>query len=133
MKILAILSVVFISFHVWAVTASQQLNPTLLPVFESLISKSESNELIGQVIAADLSLKFASEKHLIFYDAYLDASDGSKYQIAKWHFDINTIREVIGKYDTHYKVTFKITGVVNHGLNKNMPYIEAEIISISEQ
>lgn len=59
------------------------IDTQLLKIFERMQSETEASELEKKEFEADLTVKVATEKFLIFSDAYLQSDEETKYQISK--------------------------------------------------
>jgi hypothetical protein len=110
---------------------ASDLSPDLKPIQAALISENDAPSLIGKEYTANLTLKFASSKHLIFSDANLPIDAETKYQIAKWIFTPDLAKNYIGKKDLKCAVSFRISGVNTD--DKKMPYIVADVTAIESK
>jgi len=83
MKYLLIPVLFFITL---SANANSKYDPSKLNVcLKYLYSQILNNvDLIGETHTCSLSLKFASEKWLIFYDGYIGLDQGSKYSFLKF-------------------------------------------------
>ena len=100
-------------------------------VYITLTASGDSKELIRQEHTITLSLKFASDKYLIFHDAYVKFREGEKYQIAKWKFSPEVTKNITNKSDIPCEVTFIIDEVKKTGADKAMPHIVANVTKVS--
>ncbi len=119
------------STNAFSLEPREGFNIELLEIYKSLVSDGNSQELIGKEFTALLSLKFASEKHLIFSDTYIRTSDTESYQIVKWEFSPAIIKDMIGKSNVKFNVTFKVLNARKNQPYKGMPHIIATVIKIS--
>lgn len=119
-----------LSVNLFGSSPSRDLSPDLKPIQTALISENEGRSLVGKEYTANLTLKFASSKHLIFSDAYLAADAETRYQIAKWIFNPDLVKSYIGKKDLKCTVSFRVSSVNTD--DKRMPYITADITAITE-
>ncbi len=119
------------SINALPITPSEDFNIELMEIYNSLIGDDESQELIGKEYTVSLSIRFASKKYLLFNDTYIRTSDTESYQIAKWEFSPSVVKNIIGKSNIKYNVTFKILNARKSQPYKGMPHIIAEILKIS--
>jgi len=131
MKKILTLLLVILSANVLAISPDKNMNVELNGIYDSLTSKSDSTDLLNKEFKINLSLKFASEKYLIFHDAYIKTNDKEKYQIAKWQFQKETIKEIIGKDNIKCHVSFKIIKIQKNGPYETMPHIVVQITNIA--
>jgi hypothetical protein len=117
--------------HLFAATAAKELDPQLLRIFEQMQTEGRAEELEGQKFSANLTVKLATEKFLIFSDAYLQDDEETKYQIAKWNFDSEEIVELNAKRDDVVTVNFEIEETRTESPYADMPHFVATIISIA--
>ena len=111
-------------------TATKELAPQLLKIFESMQLGAEASELEKKEFESDLTVKVATEKFLIFSDAYLQADEETKYQIGKWIFDPKQIAALEVKRGDIVTVKFKIEDIRTKAPYTGMPHFVATIISI---
>ena len=130
-QFLVFASLLLISLPAYPIGPDKELNPAFDEIYQSLVSPEDSSELIGQNYTLELSLKFASEKHLLFHDAYMRTSDVERYQIAKWQFVPETAQSVVGQRDIKCSVTFNIKQVQKTGAYAAMPHIVVDITHIA--
>ncbi|ADE53589.1 hypothetical protein Caka_0564 [Coraliomargarita akajimensis DSM 45221] len=110
-------------------TASANLNPALLGIAQAL--DEQDSQITGKAYTADLTLKVATEKFLIFSDAYLPSKEeDSNYQIAKWIFTPEQTQPLKGKRGTTCRVRFKVEKLNTQAPYSDMPHIVATILSI---
>jgi hypothetical protein len=119
------------SSNVFALEPREGFNEALMEIYNSLISNGNSQELIGKEYTVLMSVKLASEKHLIFNDTYIRTSDNESYQVAKWEFSPATINNMIGKSNTKFNITFRILNIRKDIPYKDMPHIIATVLKIS--
>ena len=112
------------------VTPTKELNPKLLSIFEQFQAESEQSKLEGKEYEADLTVKVATEKFLIFSDAYLQADEENKYQIGKWDFTPDQVTELEAKRGDILSVRFKIEEIRTEPPYADMPHFTATILSI---
>ncbi len=130
------LSCIAILFYIYSSNAfslepREDFNIELMGLYNSLISDGDSQELIGKEFTVLLSVRLANEKHLIFSDTYIRTSDTESYQIAKWEFSPATIKDMIGKSNVKFNVTFKVFNVRKSQPYKGTPHIIAKVLKIS--
>ncbi len=133
MKIYVILAFVISSNFAFAISSDGEMNSELVTIYNFLVSQESSSQLLGKKYTLKLSLKFASEKHLIFNDAYIRVDDKTKYQIAKWQFEEIIVSSIKGKRDIICDVAFIIKDVENKGLYSEMPHIVVEVLNINPE
>ncbi len=121
---------IFAASNLLAVTATKELDAGLLSIFEQMQSGSDASKLKGKEFCADLTVKIATEKLLIFTDAYLQADEETKYQIGKWIFTPNQVSEVAAKRGDALTVKFKIEEVRTEAPYADMPHFTATILSM---
>ena len=114
-----------------AVSLAEEMDPKLSEIYTLLISAGDSKKLIDQEHTVELSLKFASEKYLIFHDAYVRLNELERYQIAKWEFSPEVTRGIADKAGVACEVTFMIREVKKTGADKNMPHVVAAVSKVS--
>lgn len=132
MKNLLIAIILFIySSDAFSLEPREDFNIALLEIYNSLASSGDSQELIGKEFTALLTLKFASEKYLIFSDTYIKTDDTESYQIAKWQFSSDVIQSAIGKSNVKLNVTFRVLNVRKEQPYKDMPHITATVLKMS--
>ncbi|MFT5104275.1 MAG: hypothetical protein ACI86C_001939 [Candidatus Latescibacterota bacterium] len=131
MKIFTILALILLSDMALAISPDSEMNDELISIYNVLVSKSDGSELLGKKYSINLSLKHASEKHLIFSDAYIKIDEDTRYQIAKWQFEEHIVNSIKGKYGIPCNVTFVIKSVENLGVYSSMPHIVVEVLSVN--
>jgi hypothetical protein len=132
MKISLIAALFYIySSNTFALEPREGFNKGLIEIYNSLISDGNSDELIGKEFSALLTVRLASEKHLIFGDTYIRTNDTESYQIAKWEYSPAIIKDMIGKSNIKFNVTFKILHARKSEPYKSMPHIIAKVIRTS--
>jgi hypothetical protein len=114
-----------------AVTATKDLDPKLLIIFEQLQSDSDKSKLEGKEFEIDLTVKIASDRFLIFSDANLQADGETKYQIGKWIFTPEQITNSKLNMGSDCRVRFKIEKVMTEPPYTDMPHFTAQILSIA--
>jgi hypothetical protein len=119
------------SYSAFALEPREGFNIELMEIYNSLVSDGNSQDLIGKEYTALLSLKFASEKHLIFSDTYIRTSDNESYQIVKWEFSPEAIKDMLGKSNVKFNITFKVLNARKNQPYKDMPHIIATVLQIS--
>ena len=117
--------------NLFAVTATKELNPHLLQIFEQMQMEATASDLLGKEVVAQLTVKFATEKFLIFSDAYLQADEETNYQIGKWIFKPEQITQFNMKRGDLVTVKLKIEEIRTESLYAEMPHFVATIISIA--
>ncbi|MDO6568837.1 hypothetical protein Q4561_17325 [Alteromonas sp. 1_MG-2023] len=130
-KFIAIMVLTLLSNVALAINPDYKMNKELLPIYNALIAQDSNATLIGEEYSVELVLKHASEKHLIFRDAYIRLDEETKYQIAKWQFESHILDSIKDKYDVSCKVTFVIKSVENQGFNESMPHVVAQVLSVT--
>lgn len=115
----------------FAATATEELDPQLLHIFEQMRIEAKAAELEEKEFEANLTVKVATEKFLIFSDAYLQADEETKYQIGKWKFDPEQIAELNAKRGDVVTVKLKIEEIRTQVPYADMPHFIATILSIA--
>ncbi len=131
-----------------AADSTEGLAPPLREIYTQITSPEHGEELVGKTIETTLTLKYASEKFLIFSDAYVsnDKTSGtltvtkggqtavpnvtSSYQIAKWQFAPDLVTPYANYRDQRFDVKFRILEVRTEPPYSDMPHILAEVISM---
>lgn len=126
-----LLAVLFLlPVSVKAVLLDENTSPDLKEIYEVLIQGENVSTILNKEFSIALTLKHASERHLIFSDAYLKINEKEKYQIAKWIFSPEQTNKIIGKSGIKCEIKFRVTEVKQTGVYKNMPHVIAKIIEI---
>jgi len=108
---------------------TKELDPQLLEIYELMQSNDGKKELKDEEFEVDLTIKHATEKFLVFSDAYLQADEETKYQIGKWIFTPQQTKGLEGKRGMVCRVRFLVEEVRTE-LYPDMPHILAKIISL---
>jgi hypothetical protein len=124
-----ILSITFVH-HLSAASPSEELNPTLLEIYQLMQSQSGQSNLIGQEFEVDLTIKHATDKFIVFLDAYLQVDEDTSYQIGKWIFTPEQIKVLKGTVPSPCRVRFKVEEVRTAPPYSDMPHILARIITL---
>lgn len=128
------LILLFLSTFVKALAAPEsavsRLNPDLVPIYESLVTEGEGSKLVGKQLELSLSLKHASDRFLLFTDTQVVLDQNTKYYLIKWEYELNDIRELLGKTDVICKVKGRIVEVVSGERTSRMPYIIVKLVSV---
>lgn len=127
----SIIVAILILTNLQAATATNDLNPALQVIFEQMQIDAEVSNLEGKVFEADLIVKVAAEKFLIFSDAYLQADQETKYQIGKWMFTPDQVAELKVKRGNVLTVKFRIEEIRTKSQYADMPHFTATIISLT--
>ena len=129
--ILTIIPSILIACDLCAATATKDLDPKLQLIFEQMQIDEETAKLEGKVFEANLTAKVATEKFLIFSDAYLQANEDTKYQIGKWIFTPDQIADLKVKRGDVLTVKFRIKAIRSKSQYADMPHFTATIISMT--
>ncbi len=119
-----------LAVHGGSESAVSELNPDLVPIYESLIADEQSTELVGKLLELTLQLKYSSERHLLFSDTQIIVDKDTKYYLIKWKFGQNDIKAILGKSNVKCKVKGRIIEVIKGATSPGMPYVVAELISV---
>ena len=111
-----------------AASPSGPFSQDLMPVFTALSGTEVASSIVGKELVANLTIKNASAKRVVFSDAYLAIDKETKYQIGKWSFKPEVIESVIGAEGAKCKVRLLITEV--NLSDPKMPFVEADILAI---
>jgi hypothetical protein len=130
-NLLSIIAAILILSNLQAATATNDLNATLRIIFEEMQIDAEVSNLEGKVFEANLTVKVATEKFLIFSDAYLQADEDSKYQIGKWMFTPDQVTALKVKRGSVLTVKFRIEAIKTKSQYADMPHFTATIISMT--
>lgn len=129
MKTLLLLGVVLMaSLTAGAVEPDRDFNPALQEIYDSLTSPGDSGELLGKEFTVELILKYASNDHLVFRDAFLRVDPDTKYQIARWEFSTEVVERITGRSGTKFRVKFVIREVKKTGVYEEMPHVIARVM-----
>jgi hypothetical protein len=128
--LLFILFFISVATYGGSLTATQNLHPDLIHIYEKLNSDKQSQELVGTPLSLSLELKHSSEKYLLFHDTQVIIDEVTKYYLIKWKFDPNDIEPIIGKANVTCRVKGKIIEVVKGPTTPGMPYVVVELISV---
>ena len=130
--LIVILTLIFLSTmtHGGNKSSVMELNADLVPIYESLIADGQPTELIGKILELTLTLKFSSDKYLLFSDTQIIIDKNTKYYLIKWKYNPNDIKAIVGKSNIECKVKARIIEVVKGATSPNMPYIVAELLSV---
>jgi hypothetical protein len=110
--------------------ATEDLHPSLIPIYEKLISEKQSRQLVGTPLSLTLTLKLSSEKHLLFHNTRITVDEMTKYYLIKWKFNAKDVEGIIGKADIPCRVKGRISEVVKGITTPGMPYVVVELLSI---
>ncbi len=110
--------------------AGSELNPDLVPIYESLVAEGSSTELVGKRLELTLKLRHASDRYLLFTDTQVVVNKESKYYLIKWKFKPDQVKEILGKSNIVCRVKGRIVEVVKGATSPGMPYVIAELISV---
>ena len=113
-----------------AAVPAENLHKDLVVLFEKMLAQNE--DLVGKEYTMDLTLKFGSDRFLIFSDAYIQADEETRYQIAKWKFTPDQTQGLEGKSGVMCRVTFEIEEVLMSGPYSDIPHFIAKISSLQE-
>ena len=130
-NLLTIIPFILIACDLCAATATKNLDPELQLIFEQMQLDAETSKLEGNVFEANLTAKVATEKFLIFSDAYLQADEETKYQIGKWIFTPDQITDLKVKRGDVLTVKFRIESIRSKSHYADMPHFTATIISMT--
>lgn len=133
MKLNLLLSILFfipIATYGGSVTATQDLHPNLVPIYEKLISDKQSQQLVGTPLNLDLKLKHSSKKYLLFHNTQIIIDEVTKYYLIRWAFKVTDVEAIIGKSDVVCRVKGKITEVVKGPTTPDMPYLVVELLNV---
>jgi len=130
MKYFYLLPLLFLAFSVNADTEydASELNVCLKDLYTRL---NNHEELIGETHLCNLSLKFANEKWLLFYDGYVRLNSSTRYSFLKLTEGMR-LPEDIGSF-RDVSVTFKITATsesLGAGVD-DWPALEVQLLQIS--
>lgn len=132
MKILLpIIPIILIACNLHAASATKNLDPALQNIFERMLIDAEASKLEGKEFETNLTVKVATEKFLIFSDAYLQADEETKYQIGKWMFTPDQVAELKAKRGDVLTVKFRIEAIRTQTPYDDMPHFAATIILIA--
>lgn len=107
-----------------------QLNPDLVPVYETLYEEYQSTNLVGTRLELTLKLKHADDRYLLFTDTQIVVDRETKYYLIKWKFKPEDAKSILGKSNIRCKVKGRIVKVINGRTSPGMPYIVVELLSV---
>lgn len=111
-------------------SATQDLHPDLIPVYEKLNSDKHSPQLIDTPLNLTLKLKHASEKYLLFHGTQIIIDEKTKYYLIKWKFSPRDIAPFVGKANVMCRVKGRIIEVVKGPTTPGMPYVVVELLNV---
>jgi len=121
---------IFWASFLGAAVPAENLHKDLVVLFEKMLAQNE--DLVGKEYTMDLTLKFGSDRFLIFSDAYIQADEETRYQIAKWKFTPDQTQGLEGKRGIPYRVTFTIEETFLEAPYTDMPHFVAKISSLQQ-
>jgi hypothetical protein len=110
--------------------AISELNADLVPIYESLMKEGRPTNLIGKRLNLTLTLKYASDRHLLFTDTQVVVDKDTKYYLVKWKFRPDDVQPLLGKSNVRCKVNGRIVEVIKGPTSPGMPYIVVELMSV---
>lgn len=125
------IAAILILGNLHAASATKNLDPTLHIIFEQMQIDAKASNLEGKVFEANLTVKVATERFLIFSDAYLQADEETTYQIGKWMFPPDQVAELKLKRGNVLTVKFRIEAIRSKSQYADMPHFTATIISMT--
>jgi hypothetical protein len=111
-------------------SAVSELNADLVPIYESLMKEGRPTNLIGKRLDLTLTLKYASDRHLLFTDTQVVVDKDTKYYLIKWKFRPDDVQALLGKSSVRCKVNGRIVEVIKGPTSPGMPYIVVELMSV---
>lgn len=109
-----------------------ELNADLVALFNAATTDTGASEtLIGKVVSVDLTIKFASENHLLFEDGYIRVSTDTKYAFLKFERGMDLPAEL--EPGARVQVRFEILSTVRGPIAGNMPYLVVKLLSIRSE
>ena len=126
----SIILCIFLVSILGAATPTEELNPKLLEIYEQMLDKAGQSGLEGKEFEIDLKIKHATDKFLVFYDAYIQIDEETSYQMGKWIFTPEQTKDLEVERGSICRVRFKIAEVRTKSPYSDMPHILAEILSI---
>lgn len=114
----------------WAVEPTKNLDPQLSKLFAEIQARGETSKIKGKEFEAQLTLKYANEKFLIFEDAYIQQDAESRYQLGKWQFEPELVEGLGQHRGEEVKVRFRIEKIHTEPPYSDMPFFDAKILSI---
>lgn len=113
-----------------SLSATQDLHPDLIPIYEKLNSDTQSQQLVDTPLNLTLKLKHSSEKYLLFHDTRIIIDEKTKYYLIKWKFNPQDIQPIIGKANVNCRVKGRIIDVVKGPTTPDMPYVVVKLLSV---
>jgi hypothetical protein len=111
-------------------SATSELNVDLVPIYESLTKEERPTNLVGKRLNLTLTLKYASDRHLLFTDTQVVIDKDTKYYLIKWKFRPDDVQALLGKSSVRCKVNGRIVEVIKGPTSPGMPYIVVELMSV---
>ena len=113
--------------------STRVLNKSLLPLYESVVAGKPEAEIVGRTLDLSLTLRFSSEKHILFEDTRIIVDETTRYEFIKWEFDPAATAATVGKTGVQCRVTGKVERVERGAATPGMPYLIARLESIAIQ
>jgi hypothetical protein len=110
--------------------AISELNADLVPIYESLMKEERPTNLVGKRLNLTLTLKYASDRHLLFTDTQVVVDKDTKYYLIKWKFRRDDVQLLLGKSNVRCKVNGRIVEVIKGPTSPGMPYIVVKLMSV---
>lgn len=107
-----------------------EMNDRLIPIYKRLVKSNVPSELVGEKLKLTLSLRYASEKIILFNGTRVIVDSETKYYLIKWKFDPQRIKELFGKSNIKCKIEGTIIEVVKDQISPGMPYLIVEVDSV---
>lgn len=111
--------------------STRVLNQALLPLYESVVAGKPDADIVGRMLDLSLTLRFSSEKHILFEDTRIIVDETTKYEFVKWAFDPSATAATVGRTGVQCRVIGKIERVVSGSVSPGMPYVVARLESIA--
>ena len=110
--------------------ATALLNDALIPLYQDVVGGKPATDFIGRSLDLSLSLRFCSEKHLLFDDTKIIVDEETKYYFVKWVFEPTVVKPVIGKKNVQCRIKGKITEVRRGETTPGMPHLIVKLETI---
>ncbi|PLX98399.1 MAG: hypothetical protein C0624_14490 [Desulfuromonas sp.] len=112
------------------ISATRNLHPDLIPIYETLTSDQQAQQLVGTSFVLTLNLKHASEKYLLFHDTQVIVDEVTKYYLIKWLFTPDDVKTIMGKADLPCRVKGRIIEVTKGATTPDMPYLAVKLLKV---
>jgi hypothetical protein len=114
-------------------SATALLNAALKPIYHEVADGRAEKDIVGRKLDLTLNLKFCSEKLLLFGDTCVVVDENTKYYFIKWKVKPEVLQAIIGRRNVQCNAKGTIVEVRRGEITPGMPYVIAELESITIQ